>query len=115
MLDVGYPRLEHITDDVPHDGDASLWRKRFHGAADPGRPANVHLRVDGWPNQRFALLFVDWLSANPGVRDEYLAAKRARARLRRDYAEAKEPWFLDAYWRAMAWADATGWTPREDR
>jgi dephospho-CoA kinase len=111
LLNVGYPRLENITGDVPHDGDASLWRKRIHGAADPGRPANVHLRVDGWPNQRFALLFVDWLSANPAVRDDYLAAKR-HALASRDYVEAKEPWFLDAYWRAIDWAEATGWTPQ---
>ena len=112
LLDVGYPRIENITSDVPHDGDPSLWRKRIHGAADPGRPANVHLRVDGWPNQQFALMFVDWLRANPGVREDYLAAKR-NALGSPDYAEAKEPWFLDAYWRARAWADTTGWTPQE--
>ncbi|RDH75525.1 dephospho-CoA kinase [Mycolicibacterium moriokaense] len=105
----GYPRIDSVTSDVPHDGDPSLWRKRFHGAADPGRPAHVHLRVDGRPNQRFALMFVDWLKANPGVRDDYLAAKR-RALSEAEYADAKEPWFLDAYWRATAWADATGWT-----
>jgi dephospho-CoA kinase len=105
----GYPRIAGITSDVPHEGDPSLWRKRFHGAADPGRVANVHVRVDGWPNQRFALLFVDWLTANPGVREEYLVAKR-RALSEQDYADAKEPWFLDAYWRATAWADATAWT-----
>ncbi|MDP9168078.1 MAG: hypothetical protein M3O32_18750, partial [Actinomycetota bacterium] len=28
-----------------------------------------------------------------------------------DYAEAKEPWFVDAYRRAWQWADATGWQP----
>ena len=28
-----------------------------------------------------------------------------------DYAEAKEPWLVDAYRRAWAWADATGWQP----
>jgi dephospho-CoA kinase len=85
-----------------------LWRKRVHGAADPGRPANVHVRVNDWPNQQFALMFVDWLRANPGVREDYLATKRA-ALSDPDYAEAKEPWFLDAYRRARAWADATDW------
>jgi dephospho-CoA kinase len=110
LTNVGYPRIERITGDVPHDGDPSLWRKRIHGAADPGRPANIHLRVNGRPNQQFALMFVDWLKANPGVRDEYLAAKR-QALSAPDYADAKEPWFLDAYWRARAWADSTGWTP----
>ena len=108
LADVGYPRMEGITSDVPHDGDPSLWRKRIHGAADPGRPANVHLRVDGWPNQQFALLFTDWLAANPSVREDYLAAKR-KALSAQDYADGKEPWFLDAYWRARAWADTTGW------
>jgi dephospho-CoA kinase len=27
------------------------------------------------------------------------------------YAEAKEPWFVGAYHRAWAWADATEWKP----
>ena len=108
LANIGFPRIEGIVSDIPHDGDASLWRKRIHAAADPGRAANVHVRVDGWPNQQFALLFVDWLKANPGVRDEYLAAKRA-ALAANDYADAKEPWFLDAFWRAKAWAETTGW------
>ena len=122
LAEVGYPRKEHITADVAkpdarstfadfdHTSDASLWQKRFHGAADPGRPAHIHIRVDGWPGQQFALLFTDWLVANPGVREDYLAAKRA-ALAAPDYADAKEPWFLDAYRRAWEWADATGWRP----
>jgi dephospho-CoA kinase len=107
---VGYPRMENVTSDTPHTDDQAMWRKRFHGAADPGRPANIHVRVDGRPNQQFALLFTDWLRANAGVREDYLAAKR-RALTAPDYAEAKEPWFLDAYWRAGEWADTTGWRP----
>jgi dephospho-CoA kinase len=109
LTDVGYPRIDRITSDIPHTGDPSQWSKRVHGAADPGRPANVHVRVDGWPNQRFALLFVDWLKANPGARDDYLTAKR-NAVTSPDYADAKEPWFLDAYQRATTWAESTGWT-----
>ena len=122
LADVGYPRKAHITSDAPkadarstvtkfdHTNDSSLWQKRFHAAADPGRPANVHLRVDGWPGQQFALMFTDWLVANPGVRDDYVAAKRA-ALDAPDYADAKEPWFLDAYRRAWEWADSMGWRP----
>ncbi len=109
MADVGYPRVEGITSDVAHHGDPSLWRKRFHAAADPGRPANVHIRVNGWPNQQFALLFVDWLKANPGVREDYLGVKCTALRSP-EYMQAKEPWFLDAYRRAKAWAEATGWS-----
>ena len=115
LLAAGYPRIDAITGDRPHTPDPALWHKRLHASADPGRPTNVHVRVDGWPNQQFALLFRDWLVAEPGVRDEYLALKREVAAARHlttgDYADAKEPWFVDAYHRAWVWADATEWRP----
>ena len=96
-----------------HASDASLWQKRIHASADPGRPTHVHLRVDGWPNQQFALLFVDWLKANPEARERYLAVKRdaEQAGDGAGYVAAKEPWFLDAYRDAWAWADESGWRP----
>jgi dephospho-CoA kinase len=124
LLSSGYPRIEYVTSDVAkpdarstvvhfdHASDPSLWHKRIHASADPGRPTNVHIRVDGWPNQQFALLFVDWLTADPGVREEYLAVKRAAesgATSYAHYVQAKEPWFSDAYPRAWEWADSTGW------
>lgn len=109
LMTAGYPRVADITTDHAHSDDTAQWRKRFHASADPGRPTNVHIRVDGWPNQRFALLFRDWLRADAEVRDEYLAVKR-EALGASDYADAKEPWFAEAYARALAWADATGWT-----
>jgi dephospho-CoA kinase len=111
LADVGYPRVEHITTDTAHTDDPPLWRKRIHCAADPGRPANVHIRDDGSPGQQFALLFRDWLTANPGVQQDYLAAKR-QALQASQYADAKEPWFADAYRRAWEWAEATGWQPQ---
>jgi dephospho-CoA kinase len=94
-----------------------LWHKRIHSSADPGRPTNVHVRVEGWPNQQFALLFVDWLIADSAARAEYLAVKQGAARAASDsddisvYVEAKEPWFSSAYRRAWEWADAVGWQP----
>jgi dephospho-CoA kinase len=110
LADVGYPRIEQITSDTPHEGDPALWRKRIHGSADPGRPARVHIRVDGWPNQRFALLFTDWLKADPAVRKEYVAIKR-QALEAPHYTDAKEPWLAEAYGRALEWAETTGWRP----
>jgi len=110
LLAAGYPRVERNSADVAHGDDPAQWRKRFHASADPGRPTHVHIRVEGWPNQRFALLWVDWLKANPGVQKDYLAAKRA-ALCAPDYVAAKEPWFLDGYHRAWEWAHATGWKP----
>ena len=129
LLAVGYPRVEHIAGDnakpdarsivkrYDHSDDPGLWQKRFHGSADPGRPTNVHLRVDGWPDQQFALLFVDWLKANPNVRDEYLAVKRNADQAAAPdgdierYLAVKEPWFLEAYRRAWDWADRSRWRP----
>jgi dephospho-CoA kinase len=108
LADVGYPRCDHITEDRAHTDDDALWRKRIHCSADPGRPANVHIRVDGWPGQQFALLFCDWLTANPDVQQDYVAVKR-QALSAADYADAKEPWFADAYSRAWQWANRTGW------
>ena len=118
----GYPRIDRITADeakpdarstvaeFDHTNDPALWHKRIHASADPGRPTHVHVRVDGWPNQQFALLFTDWLAGHQSMREDYLAAKRA-AQASSNYAEAKEPWFFDAYRRAWDWADATSWRP----
>lgn len=100
----GYPRVESITSDRRFDAEG-LWPKRFHASADPGRATHIHLRADGEPNQRFALLFVDWLNANPAVRADYLRVKRGRDE------RATLRWFTEAYSRAWAWADGVGWSP----
>jgi dephospho-CoA kinase len=112
--DVGKPDARSTVAEFDHTNSASLWHKRLHCSADPGRPTNVHLRVEGWPDQQFALLFVDWLTANADARKQYLAVKR-QAEHADDiaaYAAAKEPWFLDAYRQAWDWADASGWRPK---
>ncbi len=106
LLQVGYPRVDSITADRAFDGSERLWRKRFHASGDPGRPTHIQLRVDGEPHQRFALLFVDWLTANPGVRADYLAVKRTG-----DDATVIR-WFDEAYRRAWDWADSIDWSPR---
>jgi dephospho-CoA kinase len=129
LLPAGYPRIDHITADIvkpiarstvaryDHNDDPALWDKRIHGSADPGRPTNVHLRVEGWPDQQFALLFVDWLKTNPDVRDEYLSVKHDAERAASPdgaierYLAVKEPWFFKAYRRAWEWADRSGWSP----
>jgi dephospho-CoA kinase len=129
LRSAGYPRIDRVTSDVAkldprstvkqYNGsdDPALWHKRLHASADPGRPTYVHLRVDGWPDQQFALLFVDWLTANPDVREEYVAVKhRAEQAASPDgdierYLAAKETWFAAAYPRAWDWADRSGWRP----
>ena len=115
----GFPRLAGFEQDTPHpDGaDPDLWRKRLHGNADPGQSVNLHVRVRDAPNWRWALLFRDWVTADPDVAQEYLAVKRSVAgehaldATAAQYAEGKEPWLAAAYDRGVAWARATGWSP----
>lgn len=123
----GFPRIEQIDHDTPKpsysasgETDPAVWSMRLHGSADPGRPARVALRVEGWPGQRFSLLLRDWLRADAEAAQEYAEVKRAAARSAADepdplraaavYREIKEPWFDRAYRRASDWADATGWS-----
>jgi dephospho-CoA kinase len=129
LRSAGYPRIDDVTADVAKSGarstverynhadDPTLWHKRLHASADPGRPTNVHLRVDGWPDQQFALLFGDWLRASSEVREEYVAIKRRAEQAASPdgdinrYLAVKEPWFSEAYPRAWDWADKSGWRP----
>lgn len=113
----GFPVKAHVTHDNPkptegdpEGTDIARWAKRLHGNADPGRLANVHIRVDGSPGQRFALAFRDWLRADAAAREEYLAVKREAAAkaaglvgdaASEAYYAVKEPWFDAAYRRLL--------------
>lgn len=100
-----------------HTGDRGLETKRYHNSADPGRLANIHLRVEGSRDWRHALLFRDWLRASPAEQAGYLELKQAIAKRfasaddLSEMATAKDAWFDAALPRADAWADATGWRP----
>jgi dephospho-CoA kinase len=119
LADKGFPRSEGNirNQDNPHASapDPSSWRKRFHGSADPGRIVHLHVReVDG-PGWRYALLFRDWLRAEADEREAYAEHKRQLAQsvtTTTEYADAKEPWFVEASVRAEAWARHTGWSGR---
>jgi dephospho-CoA kinase len=92
----------------------TTWPKRFHGSCDPGRVAHVHVREVGSPGWEWALLFRDWLRAEPDERAVYASMKTdlaARVASIDAYADAKEPWFDAADARARAWAERTGWAP----
>ncbi|RJQ72756.1 dephospho-CoA kinase [Pseudonocardiaceae bacterium YIM PH 21723] len=119
LAEIGFPLVPHITRDLGRSTapDADLWRKQLHIGADPGRHANLHIRVESGNGWRYALLFRDWLRANPEERAAYEAVKRELAeRFAGDadstrYAEAKEPWFDAATERMEIWALKSGWAP----
>ena len=112
MRAMGFPRVEGVRQDEGRDG--TVWAKRFHGSCDPARVAHVHVREVGSPGWEFALLFRDWLRDDAAERDGYVAMKTAlasRMATSDEYAQAKEPWFGDAWRRSRAWAARTGWHP----
>lgn len=116
MEERGFIRVEGNTEDQAHPPrlDPADWQKRFHGSADPGRIAHVHVREIHSAGWQFALILRDWLRADPGARGAYAAEKRRLAVVVESptaYAAAKEPWFATAYPRAVDWACRTGWRP----
>jgi len=115
LADKGFQRSEGNNKDTVHAWapDPSSWAKRFHGSSDPGRVAHVHVREHGSASWESALLFRDWLVANPAEADAYGDLKRALAPTHRtmdDYSVAKEPWIDSALERARVWARHTGWS-----
>jgi GrpB-like predicted nucleotidyltransferase (UPF0157 family) len=107
----GFDEVAPVTDHVPPGAtDGHDWRKRLF--SQPG--ANVHVRVDGRANGRYALLFRDYLRAHPHAAAAYGELKRRLAAELRDirpYTEAKDPACDLIMVAAEDWAAATGWSP----
>jgi GrpB-like predicted nucleotidyltransferase (UPF0157 family) len=110
-------RHDPMTDHVPvgsPDGER-LWSKWMARERDGGRPTNLHIRVVGCPNERYPLLFRDYLRANSAAAGSYGLIKRELARLHPDdidaYYAIKDPvcdLIIDA---AERWASSEGWQP----
>src|SRR5690349_1253902 len=63
LINAGYQCWETITQDhVPlgEDPDPQLWAKLFFNQPEGQRRTNVHVRVDGNPNQKYPLLLRDY-------------------------------------------------------
>jgi dephospho-CoA kinase len=116
LSDAGFPRLAGDWCDDAQDG-GEPWPKCLHVGADPKRPVNLHVRSVETPAWRLALLFRDFLRANPDERDDYrdvklrLAEAHAADGTVEAYADEKQEWVNAAFGRAEKWAAATGWTP----
>lgn len=114
MAAAGFPRIDAVRMDHPTSdlSDPSLWIKRYHGSCDPGLPAHIHVRELESAGWQYALLFRDWLRADPSARTEYVNVKEsahAGAGSSEEYAAAKEPWFDEVWPRMQAWARRSGW------
>ncbi len=106
---------DYVRDHTPHgeDPDPKLWQKMVFVEPEGRRRANIHVRIAGNPNQRYALLFRDYLRAHPNAARSVERVKRALARLHPDdpdaYYAVKDPVY-DLIWvAAQDWARRAGW------
>lgn len=107
-------RFYGIYDHAPAGWDTTEreWEKAFFREADGQRRVNMHLRAQGRANQRYALLFRDFLRAAPKVAAGYAAVKVQLAKYLDDitpYVEIKDPVVDIIIVQAEEWAERTGW------
>jgi GrpB-like predicted nucleotidyltransferase (UPF0157 family) len=93
-------------------------RKLYMREPEGERRAHIHIREVGRFNQRYALLFRDYLRASESVRMEYEVIKRRAAQLFPDsidgYLFLKDPVFHIIYEAACLWARSVEWVPDDD-
>ena len=110
----GYRRCNVAGDHAPPTAasDPREWVKWLYVEPENARRANVHVRVAGRANQRYALLFRDYLRAHPEPAAAYAELKRRLAASLADpdtYPDVKDPAVDLIYFAAEAWAAETGW------
>lgn len=118
LAPLGYTRLADILGDhVPpgHDDAPGEWLKLFFRPPASQRRTNLHVRQAGRANGRYALLFRDYLRADPGAAGAYRQIKEALARLHPDdmeaYYDVKDPVCDLIMAAAERWALQTDYAP----
>jgi GrpB-like predicted nucleotidyltransferase (UPF0157 family) len=118
MRGLGYRRSPFIRggDHRPPeaDGPDTDWQKWFFDAPAGQRRTNTHMRVHGRPNQRYALLFRDYLRAHPKTAPAYARLTRQLAENLADadtYPDVKDPAVDLIFFAAEDWAIRTHWQP----
>lgn len=108
LTEGGFPRREDVGGDPVRaelDPDPEQYRKRLHRSADPGRAANVHVRVAGSTGARAAVALRDLLREDASARQAYEVEKRRLAALHPQdvdaYAEGKTALLVPLLRRVM--------------
>lgn len=130
LAPLGYTLLEYITGDHMPPGRTDPpeeWRKLMFRPPAEQRRTNLHVRQAGRANQRYALLFRDYLRADPAAAAAYAQVKTALARLHPEdldaYYDVKDPVCDLIMGAAVRWAavrDSSGpgggaWAPSQGR
>lgn len=111
---IGFRRRPEEWNNVEHTRAGSIPKLVF--APPVGhRPANVHVRVHGTQGARDTVLFVDFLRAEPTVRQAWGRFKKEAAAAARDgdltaYARLKDPAWLVLMDGADRWAARAAWS-----
>ncbi len=116
LVAAGYQYRPDITcDHVPAGANPApeLWTKLYFTQVPGQRPAHIHVRAAGRPNQLYPLLFRDYLRAHPHSAATVERIKRALVKYHAEdvdaYYDIKDPVY-DLIWEAAReWADASGW------
>jgi len=113
----GYVRGKAYADHIPPGGDQNPehWRKWYFKQGEGMRPTHVHVRIAGYPNQRYPLLFRDYLRSHPDSAEAYVRVKQQIARYHADdieaFCEIKDPVCDLIIFAAEDWAKQIGWRP----
>jgi GrpB-like predicted nucleotidyltransferase (UPF0157 family) len=111
---VGRINRDHLPPGFPEDRPQD-WVKWFFNPLPGARPANLHVRLEGRPNQRYPLLFRDYLRAHPAAAEAYAQIKIALAERHPDdmdaYYAVKDPVCDLIIGAAELWAASQGWLP----
>ena len=119
LEDAGFVYRPHVTADHVPAGQKSRdleWEKRLFNRYAPWRRVHLHIRVAGRANQRFALLFRDYLRSHVQVAAAYEAVKRQLAGYfggledHTPYVEIKDPVCDLIMAAAEEWAAQNDWT-----
>ena len=117
MKPLGYVHRPHIVDDHQPplmNLDPDQWSKLYFREADGDRATHIHVRVAGRANQRYALLFRDYLRTHAETAFAYATFKRRLGALLEDtgvYADTKDPVCDLIMLPAEQWAAQTLWQP----
>ncbi|MEY4751902.1 MAG: hypothetical protein RIQ60_4116 [Pseudomonadota bacterium] len=117
MLSLGCVQLAGVWRDhrpPGANGPDQDWQKMFFREPHGERRVHVHVRELGRPNQRYALLFRDFLRAHPPMAAAYGALKQRLAAVLEqedDYSDVKDPAVDLIYLAAERWAELTFWRP----
>jgi GrpB-like predicted nucleotidyltransferase (UPF0157 family) len=96
------------------EADDIQWEKWYFRPPAGQRSTHIHVRVGGRLNQRYPLLFRDYLRAHPSTAEAYAELKRRLAEYLPDrvvYTEVKDPAVDLIYLAAEEWAAANHWSP----